>query len=126
MSDHGSPDAATQTAATQSATTQSAGTQTASPHHASPLIPSQTALAELTRLVRHLGDELASYRKRALSAEARLKQLDELAAQTGVDPKRSQALEAENAVLRERLEAARARTVKMLARVRFLRQQHQV
>ena len=38
--------------------------------------PEQAALAELTRLVRHLGEELAGYRKRALTAEARLKALD--------------------------------------------------
>ena len=86
--------------------------------------PEQEAFAELSRLVRHLGDELAGYRKRALTAEARLKQLDALAAETGVNPERAHVLEAENAVLRQRLDAARERTRKMLARVRFLRQQH--
>ena len=82
------------------------------------------ALAELTRLVRHLGDELASYRRRALSAEARLKTLDEMAAQGGADPARTLQLEQENSELRARVDSARARTKTMLERVRFLRQQH--
>lgn len=86
--------------------------------------PETAAFAELRRLVRHLGEELASYRKRALTAEARLKQLDELASKTGADPERSFELEQENAGLKVRLEAAQQRTEKMLARVRFLRQQH--
>lgn len=87
--------------------------------------PETAAFEELRRLVRHLGDELASYRKRALTAEARLKQLDELASKVGTNPERSFELEQENAVLQERLENAQQRTEKMLARVRFLRQQHE-
>ncbi|HXC24347.1 MAG TPA: hypothetical protein VNU46_00420, partial [Gemmatimonadaceae bacterium] len=82
------------------------------------------ALDELTRLVHHLGDELAGYRKRAISAEARLKALDELAAKGGNSPERSFELEGENKELRARLERAQARTKAMLERVRFLRQQH--
>jgi DNA repair ATPase RecN len=87
--------------------------------------PETIALAELTRLVRHLGDELASYRKRALTAEARLKQLDEVAKSVGISPERSFEVEQENAQLKARLEAARERTTKLLAQVRFLRQQQQ-
>jgi len=86
--------------------------------------PEAVAFAELSRLVRHLGDELASYRKRALTAEARLRQLDELAETTGADPERTHELEEENTALRQRLDAARDRTKKMLERIRFLRQQH--
>ena len=84
----------------------------------------QTALDELTRLVRHLGDELAGYRKRAMTAEARLKSLDELAAKSGSSPERAFELERENVELRARLDAARIRTKAVLERVRFLRQQN--
>jgi len=86
--------------------------------------PETAAFAELSRLVHHLGDELASYRKRALTAEARLKQLDALSSKAGDNPERLFEVEQENARLNERLEAARERTRRMLAQVRFLRQQH--
>lgn len=69
-----------------------------------------------------LGEELASYRKRALSAEARLRELEgEVERTTGVTPARVLELERENAELTRRLAEARARTEEMLARVRFLR-----
>jgi hypothetical protein len=84
----------------------------------------QTALDELTRLVHHLGEELAGYRKRAMTAEARLKTLDEMAARSGNSPERAFELEQENAQLRVRLDAARVRTKAVLERVRFLRQQN--
>ena len=83
------------------------------------------AFRELEGLVRHLGEELAGYRRRALSAESRL---------TGVSPgelasarlhERVAELEQENAVLRGRLEAASVRAQGMLDRVHFLRQQVQ-
>jgi uncharacterized protein involved in exopolysaccharide biosynthesis len=74
--------------------------------------------------VRHLGEELASYRKRALSAEASLRSMEKDAARVaGTSPKRVLELERENAELNRRLAAARTRTEKMLARVRFLKQQ---
>ena len=87
--------------------------------------PEQAALAELRRLVHHLGEELAGYRKRALGAEARLKALADLSAKSGLEPERVFELERENAELKTRLEAARARTKALLERVRFLRQQHE-
>jgi hypothetical protein len=87
-------------------------------------VPPDRALAELHRLVRHLGDELASYRRRALTAEARLKSIDEQSARLGTSPERSFELEKENAELMARLEGARARTKALLKRVRFLQQQH--
>lgn len=82
------------------------------------------ALDELTRLVNHLGEELAGYRKRAIGAEARLKALDDMASKSGGSPERMFELEQENVVLRARLESAQARTKAMLERVRFLRQQN--
>ena len=82
-------------------------------------------MEELQHLVRHLGDELASFRRRALQAEARVKAIDAAAGPTRVTPERLEKLERENADLRKRLEAARTRTRQILDRVRFLRQQHE-
>jgi uncharacterized protein involved in exopolysaccharide biosynthesis len=86
--------------------------------------PEITAFAELEQLVKHLGDELASFRRRALQAEARLKSLETTGVKGVVSPERVQFLERENAGLNNRLESARARTQQMIDRVRFLRQQH--
>ena len=86
--------------------------------------PETAAFAELEHLVKHLGDELASFRRRALVAEARLKTLDSTGVKGVVSPERVHFLERENAGLTTRLEAARARTQQMIDRVRFLRQQH--
>ena len=89
-----------------------------------------TAFRELELLVRHLGDELAGFRRRALVAEARLKEMDRKDGRSGHKPQREMAerctaLEHENAALKDRLEAATARTRQMLDRVRFIRQQTQ-
>lgn len=86
--------------------------------------PETTAFAELEQLVKHLGDELASFRRRAMQAEARLKSLESTGVKGVVSPERVQYLERENAGLTTRLDAARARTQQMIDRVRFLRQQH--
>lgn len=86
--------------------------------------PEIAAFAELEQLVKHLGDELAAFRRRALQAEARLKGLESTGVKGVVSPERMQYLERENAGLTTRLEAARARTQQMIDRVRFLRQQH--
>jgi predicted nucleic acid-binding Zn-ribbon protein len=81
------------------------------------------AFADLDKLVRHLGDELASFRRRALNAEARVKALE--TSPGTVRAERIEKLERENANLKIRLEKARGRTQQMLDRVRFLRQQHE-
>jgi hypothetical protein len=86
--------------------------------------PEIAAFAELDQLVKHLGDELASFRRRALQAEARLKSLESTGVKGVVSPERVQFLERENAGLTTRLESARTRTQQMIDRVRFLRQQH--
>jgi len=80
---------------------------------------------ELQQLVRHLGEELTSFRRRALQAEARMKSVDGSSGGTKVTPERVERLELENAELRKRVETARARTRQVLERVRFLRQQHE-
>ena len=86
--------------------------------------PERAAFAELEQLVKHLGDELASFRRRAMQAEARIKSLESTGVKGVVSPERVQFLEIENAGLTSRLDAARARTQQMIDRVRFLRQQH--
>ena len=84
-------------------------------------------MAELETLVRHLVDDLAGYRRRALVAEARLKEIE--AHEGGTENfelvNRCTQLEQENEKLQDRLEAASTRARQMLDRVRFLRQQAQ-
>lgn len=88
--------------------------------------PAVEAFAELSRLVQRLGEELAGYRKRALTAESRVRALEEEAARAGdIAPGRALALEQRNQELERRLGEAEARTERMLARVRFLRQQRE-
>ena len=87
--------------------------------------PDAAAFRELDAVIRRLVDELASFRKRALAAEAKLKGYE---AASGPDSKagaRLAKLEDENAKLRAQVEKARASSKGMLERVRFLRQQAQ-
>ena len=94
------------------------------------------AFVELEQLVRHLGEELSAFRRRALQAEARLKTMEQerdaraqaeaaaAARADGAPPHpRVAELKVENDELRRRLEVATTRTRQVLDRVRFLRQQ---
>ena len=88
-------------------------------------VPESVAFRQLEQLVRNLGEELASFRRRAQVAEARVRVL-ESAVQQGGDAaslERLRALEAENADLKSRVSYATDRTRQLLARVHFLRQQ---
>ena len=92
--------------------------------------PEIAAFLELETLVRHLGDELASFRRRALVAEARVREIDGAGSEPLMQQQRElsdrcASLERENASLKERLDGATARTGQMLDRVRFIRQQTQ-
>ena len=92
--------------------------------------PEALAFRELEQLVRHLGDELAGFRRRALVAESRVRDLESEESQPDVRQQREisdrlNQLEHDNAILRSRLEAATVRTTAMLERVRFIRQQAQ-
>lgn len=87
--------------------------------------PDIAAFEELQQLVKHLGDELATFRRRAQQAEARVKAIDAAPGGAKMNPERVDRLEKENADLKRRLEAARTRTRQVLDRVRFLRQQHE-
>ena len=85
------------------------------------------AIHELDTLVRHLADELAAFRRGALTAESRLKEVeghDGGVMALDLSARVSQ-LEEENEKLRVKLDEAAARTKQMLDRVRFLRQQAQ-
>ena len=93
--------------------------------------PEREAFAELERLVRNLGEELSFFRRRALEAERRLR---EVAPEAGPPPPagtpeqlraRVSELERENQDLRARLDEAASRTRQMAERVKFLRQQEE-
>jgi predicted RNase H-like nuclease (RuvC/YqgF family) len=98
--------------------------------------PRGSSFVALEQLVRHLGEELSSFRRRALHAEAQLKSLEAEReasrprarppgeAEPPKDPRVIE-LERENAELRRRIAEASSRTRQMVERVRFLRQQQQ-
>jgi len=87
--------------------------------------PDLAALSELEQLLRHLGDEVAGWRRRTLKAEA---ELQEARTRGGAlaGPELLQArqrvidLEVENQALRQRIEAARARLQSLSSRLAFL------
>jgi predicted RNase H-like nuclease (RuvC/YqgF family) len=85
------------------------------------------AIRELDLLVHHLAEELAAFRRRALTAESKLKDVEaHEGGATALDlSARVTELEKENEHLRTKLEAATSRAKQMLERVRFLRQQAQ-
>lgn len=89
------------------------------------------ALDHLEGIVRELGEELATWRVRALKAEADLK-TGGVAPVRGEVPARGDStaraavvaeLEAENRALRQRVEAARTRVADLVARLGFLEEQ---
>ena len=88
-------------------------------------LPESHPLPQLTHLVHSLGEELASFRKRAIQAEAMLRGYESSKSRTGdlFAEQRVVELERENADLRARLEFATEQTRAILAQVRFLRQQ---
>ena len=82
------------------------------------------AFSELDQVVRHLGDELAGFRRRALQAEARVRELEGTGGDRPPSSAAVQKLEAEKAHLTARLDAAALQARQLLDRIRFLRQQH--
>ena len=83
--------------------------------------PDLVAFQELEHLILSLADEMAGWRRRAQEAEARLKAAPPVPA----GRVNAAALEKENRELRERLDAAKARTKQLLEKLRFLRQQQE-
>lgn len=88
-------------------------------------VPESVAFRHLEHVVRHLGEELAGFRRRAHAAEGRVRALEAAVEQGGdsVSLERLRVLEDENVDLRARLAFATDRTQQLLARIRFLRQQ---
>jgi hypothetical protein len=84
-------------------------------------------LDQLEVILRHVADELALWRARALKAEAELKDGGGRAPLAGkADPEtkaRVADLEQENKALRQRVEAARGRVHDLLSRLTFLEEQ---
>ncbi|HJU68921.1 MAG TPA: hypothetical protein VJ650_11845 [Gemmatimonadaceae bacterium] len=80
------------------------------------------AFRELAHLIGQLGEEMAGWRRRAQTAEARVKELESATPQTK-GSRHAASLEKENAELRARLDAARDRVKHLIDRTRFLRQQ---
>ena len=83
-------------------------------------------LRELEQLVHAMGDELAVFRKRAQSAETRVKALE--ASAKGGDlfgEQRVHVLEEENSAIRARTQHAIDRIRVLVAQLRFLRQQRE-
>ena len=90
--------------------------------------PELQAFRELESLVHHLVEELASFRRRALRAEARLRELEGGASSNADEPlatERVAELERENADLKQLVDGAKTRVKSVLDRVHFLRQQAQ-
>lgn len=90
--------------------------------------PDLPALAELERVLRHLTDELASWRRRCLKSET---ELQELKAQDGMVPGqqvvgmqvRTLDLQRENLELRARVDRAREMVLRLQQRLAFLEQE---
>lgn len=92
--------------------------------------PETRAFKELEALVRNLGEELAVFRRRAIAAEAQLKESGPAPKGAGRAASHSaraagSELEIENETLKARLGRAEERVRQMMDRVRFLRQQLQ-
>ena len=87
--------------------------------------PDLAAFRELEQLIHALGEEMASWRRRAHEAESRLRALTGDGAPVASKGGHSD-LERENDELRRRLTAAQQRTKQLLDRMRFLRQQHEM
>jgi hypothetical protein len=88
--------------------------------------PDLRAFRELESLVRNLGEELAVFRRRAIAAEAELKEGGQAPrSRAATQGGRVAELEEENETLRVRLGRAEDRVRQVMERVRFLRQQLQ-
>ena len=87
--------------------------------------PDLVAFRELAHLIGQLGEEMAGWRRRAQTAEARVKELEAVgsAPSASKGSRHAASLEKENAELRARLDAAKDRVKHLLDRTRFLRQQ---
>jgi hypothetical protein len=85
--------------------------------------PDLEALHELEEVLHHLAEELATWRRRALTAEAKV--AEQVRSGEGGDGPllRLRELEEENAGLAQRLDAARAELGALVGRLGFLEEQ---
>lgn len=90
--------------------------------------PDFRALDELETLLRHVGEELATWRRRSLKAEAELQEYKTTKGAGPAGPELVQSrqriieLEMENQQFRQRIEAARERVATIESRLTFLSQ----
>jgi hypothetical protein len=85
-------------------------------------------LDQLETILRHVADELAGWRARAVKAEGELKESGGRSSGSAAKPDpemraRAADLEQENKALRQRVEAARVRVHDLLSRLTFLEEQ---
>jgi hypothetical protein len=85
--------------------------------------PDLDALHELEEVLRHLAEELGAWRRRALTAEARLGDQPRGPDGTGGATRQLRELEEENGALAQRLDAARANLSALIGRLAFLEEQ---
>jgi len=83
--------------------------------------PELVALLELERVLQHVKDELASWRRRALKAES--ERVGDGDSEAVVSRERIDDLEKQNREMAERLQTARGRVGDLLARLKFLEEQ---
>jgi hypothetical protein len=83
--------------------------------------PDLDALHELEEVLRHLAEELSAWRRRALTAEARVSDHSRSSGDDG--PHHLRDVEEANRVLEQRLDAARTRVTELVGRLDFLEQQ---
>lgn len=84
--------------------------------------PDLEALNELEEVLRHLAEELAGWRRRALSAETRLAEQSRAVGGDGAEG-RVKELDERNHALEQRLTLVRSRVTEILSRLKFLEQQ---
>jgi hypothetical protein len=87
--------------------------------------PEFAALADLEDVIKHVCDDLASWRRRALKAEEERVELGADHDVVGLK-ERIISLESQNVELERRLDGARARLRDLLRRLRFLEEQASV
>ncbi len=83
--------------------------------------PDLDALYELESVLRHLSDELSSWRRRALTAEGRVS--DHAKGSGAEGQHRQRDLEDANRLLEQRLDSARGKLAELVGRLEFLEQQ---
>ena len=93
--------------------------------------PDLKAVEDLEKLLRHLSEEVAGWRRRTLKAEAELQEMRSLGGasagpELGKARQRLIELANENAMLRQRVDAAKDRVKALAGRVTFLEQAAEV